>query len=86
MSLVGPYGFGGQPSWATAASDKPSCATAASQTAVAHGGMARPAVVAYGGKFPLLYISQKLARKCHKNLGKRKRWLGRRGEESEWAE
>jgi hypothetical protein len=35
--------------------------------------------MAYGGKFPTLYVSRKLARKCHKNLGKRKRGLGRRG-------
>jgi hypothetical protein len=58
----------------------------ASQTAVAHGGMARPAAVAYGGKFPALYkskISLKMSQKFRK---KRKRGLGRRGEESEGVE
>jgi hypothetical protein len=44
------------------------------------------AAVAYGGKFPLLYISRKLVWKCHKNSEKRKRGLGRRGDESEGAE
>jgi hypothetical protein len=49
--------------------------------------MARPAAVAHGGKFPLLYLRRKLARKCHNNSGKkRKRGLGRRGKESEgWS-
>jgi hypothetical protein len=58
---------GGQPPWATTANDKPQCATAASQIAVAH-----------GGKFPLLYISRKLAQKCHK-FGKKERegWEGK---------
>jgi hypothetical protein len=43
--------------------------------------MARPAAVAYGDKFPPLYTSRKLARKCHKKSKKRKRGLRRRGEE-----
>jgi hypothetical protein len=39
--------------------------------------MARPASVAYGGKFIALYISRKLSRKCHKNSGKeREGWEG----------
>jgi hypothetical protein len=67
MSPVGPHGRGGQPLRATAVTVKPSCATVASQTAVAHGGTAHPAVVAYSGKFPPLYIGRKLARKCYKN-------------------
>jgi hypothetical protein len=67
MSPVGPHGRGGQPLRATAVTVKPSCATVASQTAVAHGGTAHPAVVAYNGKFPPLYIGRKLARKCYKN-------------------
>jgi hypothetical protein len=48
--------------------------------------MTCPATVAHGGKFPHLYIRRKIAWKCHNNLGKRKRGLGRRGEESEWVE
>jgi hypothetical protein len=59
MSPVGPHGFGGQPPWPTAVRLKPSCAMAASQIAVAHGGMTRLAAVAHGGKFPHLYIRQK---------------------------
>jgi hypothetical protein len=39
--------------------------------------LAHPAAVAYGGKFPPLYISQKLARKCHKNSGKKKERVGK---------
>jgi hypothetical protein len=39
--------------------------------------MARPAAMAYGGKFPTLYMSRKLARKCHKNSGKKKERVGK---------
>jgi hypothetical protein len=39
--------------------------------------LAHPAAVAYGGKFPPLYISQKIARKCHKNSGKKKERVGK---------
>jgi hypothetical protein len=80
---VGPHGRGGQPLWATAVSDKPLCATAARPTAIAHDGRARAAAVAYDNMFAALYISQKLARKCHKNSRKKKE---RVGNESEGAE
>jgi hypothetical protein len=39
--------------------------------------MARPAAVAHGGKFPLLYIRRKFARKCHNNSGKKKERVGK---------
>jgi hypothetical protein len=86
MSPVDPHEFGGQPPWPMAVRVKLSCATAASQIAVVHDSMTRPAVVAHGGKLPHLYIRRKIAQKCHNNSGKRKRWLGRRGEESEGVE
>jgi hypothetical protein len=40
--------------------------------------MARPAAIAHGGKFTLLYIRRKLAQKCHNNSGKKERegWEG----------
>jgi hypothetical protein len=76
-SPVGPHERGGQLSWPTTVSDKSSCATATSQTAVAHGGMTRPAAVAYGGKFPTLCISRVLARKCHKNSENNKERVGK---------
>jgi hypothetical protein len=41
--------------------------------------MALLAAVAYGGKFPLLFIRRKLARIVIKIRKKRKRGLGRRG-------
>jgi hypothetical protein len=77
QSPVGPNGRGGQPLWATAVADKPPCATAARPTTVAHGGRARAVVVAYGGRFAALYISRKLARKCHKNSRKKKERVGK---------
>jgi hypothetical protein len=41
--------------------------------------MSRPATVAHGDKFPLLYIRRKLAWKCHNNSGKKERegWEGK---------
>jgi hypothetical protein len=39
--------------------------------------MSRPATVAHGDKFPLLYIRRKLARKCHNNSGKKKERVGK---------
>jgi hypothetical protein len=39
--------------------------------------MARPAALAHGGKFPLLYIRRKLARKCHNNSEKKKEGVGK---------
>jgi hypothetical protein len=60
-----------------AVTDKPSCATVARPTAIAHGGRARAAAVAYGGRFAALYISRKLAWKCHKNSGKKKERFGK---------
>jgi hypothetical protein len=46
--------------------------------------MARPAAIAHGGKFTLLYIRRKLARKCHNNSGKKKERVGKeRGWSSE---
>jgi hypothetical protein len=76
-SPVGPHRCGGQPLWVTTITVKPLCATAARQTAVAHGGMARPAAAAHGGWVLPPYISRKLARKCHKNSGKKKERVGK---------
>jgi hypothetical protein len=39
--------------------------------------MALPAAMAYGGRFLPLYICQKLARKYHKNSGKKKETVGK---------
>jgi hypothetical protein len=50
---------------------------AAKPTVVARGGRARAAAVAYGGRFAALYISRKLARKSHKNSGKKKERVGK---------
>jgi hypothetical protein len=46
---------------------------AASQIAVAHGGMAHPAAVAHGGKSPLLYIRRKKEREGWEGEGRRVR-------------
>jgi hypothetical protein len=46
--------------------------------------MARPAAIAHGGKFTLLYIRRKLAQKCHNNSRKKKeRVVKERGWSSE---
>jgi hypothetical protein len=33
--------------------------------------------VAHGGKFPIIYIRRKIARKCHNNSGKTKERVGK---------
>jgi hypothetical protein len=81
-TAVGPHGREGQPPWPTAVGAYSSCATMAGPTAVAHDGKGCAATVAYGGRSPFLYKSQKLAWKCHKNSEKKEREVWE-GEESE---